>query len=195
MDFVITKVNGKDITEHADALRAFETSPEPILVEVRRSGSCLHNSALMSTAVQTEELDRVIYELPECEIDDDDDDIEFLLNDSLDYEVVTLNKKNGESLGLNLCFSEAEPQEEAASKSECFVFIDSVAKDGLAERDGRIRPGDQVLQVNGVSLTTQQQAKTLFAESESLQEVTILVSRFASKVKFNPCDIYKTKIR
>ncbi|XP_059489662.1 PDZ domain-containing RING finger protein 4 isoform X2 [Neocloeon triangulifer] len=181
MDFVITKVNGQDITEHSEALRAFETSPEPILVEVRRSGSSCLNS-LMSTAVQTDDLDRVIYEIPECELDDDDDEIEFLLNDSLDYEVVTLNKCKGEPLGLNLTFSNlGEAEDEAASKCECLVFIESVAKDGVADKDGRVRAGDQVLQVNGVSVTSQQQASGLFAETESLNEVTLLVSRFAAK--------------
>jgi hypothetical protein len=72
-------VNGRDVNEHADALKAFETSSEPILVEVQRS-SCLRGT-VMSTVVQTEQMDKEAAEL------DEDDEVEFILNEALDYEV------------------------------------------------------------------------------------------------------------
>ena len=74
------QVNGRDVREHADALRAFETAPEPIVVEVRRTGL---SGSLISTAVQTETPIAGI-----CDQDEDDEDeLEFILDDAFDYEV------------------------------------------------------------------------------------------------------------
>lgn len=74
------QVNGRDVREHADALRAFETAPEPIVVEVRRTGL---PGNFVSTAVQTETPNAVV-----CDPDEDDEDeLEFILDDAFDYEV------------------------------------------------------------------------------------------------------------
>ena len=45
-------------------------------------------------------------------------------------------------LGLTLCY-----EDEAASPATTEIFIDDIAPTGLAARDGRLRLGDQIVQV------------------------------------------------
>lgn len=45
----------------------------------------------------------------------------------------------------------------------------------MAFRDGRLRAGDQILQVNGRDVTTKDETESLFAENRNA--VTLLVSR------------------
>ena len=47
-----------------------------------------------------------------------------------------------ERLGLTLCYED----EDEEGKTE--IFIDDIHPDGLAARDGRLRLGDQIIQVN-----------------------------------------------
>ncbi|KAF4532797.1 hypothetical protein B566_EDAN002647 [Ephemera danica] len=204
-------VNGQDVSRssHEDAVRAFQSADEPIVVEVLRRAqpSAVHNGSsvpsngghgavssprcetagagspeLVSTAVQTdwmgawelsdtqETLNNAppthMYVIPEAEPDESYEE-EDLAQEIMDYEEVTLQKSGGrgERLGLTLCYSSV-PSEADDDVPDTEVFISAVEHGGVASRDGRLREGDQILQVNGVDVTTKEQAEALFAASK-----------------------------
>lgn len=80
-------------------------------------------------------------------------------------------------MGVSVCYSSAGEEDEL----ECFVG--GVAEGSVAARDGRIRRGDQVLQLNGETLTGQVQAQRLFAEADLATTVTLLLSRLPPQVR------------
>ncbi|KAK5639082.1 hypothetical protein RI129_011574 [Pyrocoelia pectoralis] len=169
MEFIILKVNGTDISSfsYEDAVNAFLSAREPIVVEVKRrecesSGcdtACL--SKCMSTAVQTDlsGLNRL-----------EETSFEYLSND-IDFEEVTLRKCNGnEKLGLTVCYSSGSDVDTYTE-----VYIQNIAPNSVAHCDGRLRQGDQILQVNGKDVTNKDETESLFAENP--KAVTLLVSR------------------
>jgi ligand of Numb protein X 3/4 len=55
------------------------------------------------------------------------------------------------------------------------VFIADINTESVAGIDGRLRKGDQILQVNGRDVTNREETELLFAENKNA--VTLLVSR------------------
>ena len=53
----------------------------------------------------------------------------------------------GELLGLTLCYED----EDEEGNTE--IFIDDIHPEGLAAKDGRLRLGDQIIQVGGRRIT------------------------------------------
>ncbi|XP_033214476.1 E3 ubiquitin-protein ligase PDZRN3 isoform X2 [Belonocnema kinseyi] len=216
MDFIILKVNGKDVSNssHEDAVRCFQLAEEPIIVEVLRrhpsqvvpakdedkstqdkeektkimtasatsasDDSTLHDVtnettiSLVSTAVQTDWAGLIEDEdlLPETAEEQINGSFEDFLAHDIDFEEVTLRKSgSAEKLGLTVCYSSASGSEEADTE----VYISEIVPESLAARDGRLREGDQILQVNGRDVANKEQTENLFAETNNA--VTILVSR------------------
>jgi C-terminal processing protease CtpA/Prc len=89
---------------------------------------------------------------------------------------VTLNKDKGESLGLSLSFGSEDEEE------ECEVFVGGLMEKGVAAKDGRVREGDQVLQVDGISLTSRPQAEHIMVHTDLAESVTLLLSRMTEQV-------------
>lgn len=104
---------------------------------------------------------------------------------------VTLIKKDSSSsepLGITVCgndffkeydesFKPVITSEDAANEAnlEENVFISEIQADSLAEKDGRLRRGDQVLRINGIDIKSKKHAETVFTENGT--SVTLLVSR------------------
>lgn len=65
---------------------------------------------------------------------------------SLATEVVTLNVDDCRSLGITIVGHTNGPQ------GDCGIFVGCVKKRGVAERCGRIEPGDLILEVNEIDL-------------------------------------------
>ncbi|KAF5270812.1 hypothetical protein FQA39_LY08329 [Lamprigera yunnana] len=161
-------VNGTDISSfcYEDAVNAFLSAREPIVVEVKRRGSesacdTASMSKCMSTAVQTDlsGLNRLEETSFEC------------LSNDIDFEEVTLRKCNGnEKLGLTVCYSSGSDVDTYTE-----VYIQNIALNSVAHCDGRLREGDQILQVNGKDVTNKEETESLFAENP--KAVTLLVSR------------------
>lgn len=63
------------------------------------------------------------------------------------------------------------------------MYISDILADSVAARDGRLRQGDQILQVNGRDVSTRDDTEQLFAENKNA--VTLLVSRCL----FTVCDL------
>ena len=55
------------------------------------------------------------------------------------------------------------------------IFIDDIHPEGLAAQDGRLRLGDQIIQINGVDVKTKTQAQEIFVTSSG--DISFLVAR------------------
>lgn len=89
--------------------------------------------------------------------------------ESLEFEEVTLKRnKSCERIGLTLCYGNGDNE-------ETDIFVSEVEATSLADQNGRIWAGDQILQINGVDVHTRNQAIELFQKNK--QTVTLLLAR------------------
>ncbi|XP_037925764.1 slo-interacting protein 1-like isoform X1 [Hermetia illucens] len=120
----------------------------------------------------------------------------------IDIEEVTLRKsRSDEKLGLTVSYSsvngstsisasdEDEPdsdniigdqEEENVNENNddntCGdIYICDILPDSIAARDGRLRQGDQIIQINGKDILNKDETQSLFAENKN--SITLLVSR------------------
>lgn len=96
---------------------------------------------------------------------------------------------SNEHLGLTVCYSQtvgsssgntnsnnSNANTEDTNDSCTEVYISDIQPNSIAGRDGRLRQGDQILQVNGKDVTNKKETETLIAENNNA--VTLLVSRY-----------------
>ncbi|KRT85749.1 PDZ domain-containing protein, partial [Oryctes borbonicus] len=171
MDFIILKINGTDVSSfpHEDAVRTFLAAHEPIVVEIKRrivdssADNRILQSNTVSVAVQTDICgtiwpDENVIDCPE-----------------IDLEEVTLRKfSSDEKLGLTVCYSSGSELDTCTE-----VYIRDIVPQSVADLDGRLRQGDQILQVNGKDVANKEETECLFAENR--KAVTLLVSRCYTK--------------
>ncbi|XP_064631987.1 E3 ubiquitin-protein ligase PDZRN3-like isoform X3 [Lineus longissimus] len=220
------QVNGQDLSKssHEEAVEAFRTAKEPIVVEVLRrvsppgsqpktnSKMKSRSPALVSIGTQTDELieNGAFYGLsrpptpppalynfqgnglyqpssrqpvafsPSAEMGltdiemangcfDYDDAFEDDRAFDMEYEEVTLHRANSEEkIGLTLCYGAAEDE-------VTDIFISEIEPYSIAAQDGRIREGDQILQINGQDVHSREQAIFLFSQNRS--DITLLLAR------------------
>merc|ERR1711892_1140793 len=95
---------------------------------------------------------------------------EKLIFPDFEYEKIDLKRANPtERLGLTLCYEDDD--EEGNTE----IFIDDIHPEGLAARDGRLRLGDQIIQIDGVSLKSKQKAQEMFIAITG--DISLLVVR------------------
>lgn len=70
------------------------------------------------------------------------DESQFQDEEAFEYLMLDLNKVPGQGLGLSI----------VGRRNDKGVFVSDVVKGGVAEADGRLLPGDQILSVNGEDL-------------------------------------------
>ncbi|XP_034139301.1 slo-interacting protein 1 isoform X3 [Drosophila guanche] len=112
------------------------------------------------------------------------------LEPEIDIEEITLVKtiddSTTEKLGINVCcngyqasnidISRGDVISEEADVDVCEdVFISDIDPEGIAQRDGRLRRGDQILRINGMDVKSKEEVETQIAGSTFA--VTLLVSR------------------
>ncbi|XP_057711929.1 PDZ domain-containing RING finger protein 4 [Corythoichthys intestinalis] len=86
------------------------------------------------------------------------------------YEEVELSKQNTqEKLGLTLCYRTDEEEDMA-------IYVSQVEPHSLAARDGRIKNGDRILQINGHVVQDREKAVSLLA-GENAKSIVLLVTR------------------
>ncbi|XP_072026157.1 E3 ubiquitin-protein ligase PDZRN3-like isoform X2 [Amphiura filiformis] len=84
----------------------------------------------------------------------------------MEYEEIVLCRNSGsDKLGLTLCYGQED---------DIGIFISEVDPNFIAGEDGRIKEGDQILQINGEDVHNKDQALELFAQQV---ETTMLVCR------------------
>ncbi|XP_018326054.1 E3 ubiquitin-protein ligase PDZRN3 isoform X2 [Agrilus planipennis] len=174
-------VNGTDVSTfpHEDAVRAFLTAEEPIVVELKRrvletNNSSTSTSSSLSCDTQTTPCSCLVSTAVQTDISGiawmEDPSLESFTHD-IDLEEVTLRKcSSDEKLGLTVCYSSGS---EVDTYTE--VYIREIAPHSVAERDGRLKQGDQILQVNGKDVSNKEETESLFAENN--KAVTLLISR------------------
>ncbi|KAJ8382830.1 hypothetical protein SKAU_G00036080 [Synaphobranchus kaupii] len=90
--------------------------------------------------------------------------------DEFEYEEVELCRLNSqEKLGLTLCYR-TDDEEDIA------IYVSEVGPNSIAARDGRIREGDRILQINGQDVQDREEAVTMLS-SEVCGNVVLLVAR------------------
>ncbi|KAJ8008776.1 hypothetical protein DPEC_G00081930, partial [Dallia pectoralis] len=154
---VVNVCTQTDITfEHIMALAKLRpaTPPVPDICPFLLSDSC--------HSIHTIEHD--FYECPEflpADVERPDD---------YEYEEVELCRINSqEKLGLTLCYRTDDEEDTA-------IYVSQVGANSIAARDGRIRAGDRILQVNGCDIQDRQKAVALLSSEES-RSIVLLVTR------------------
>ncbi|MCI4375168.1 hypothetical protein PGIGA_G00106210 [Pangasianodon gigas] len=199
----IMEVNGKDLSNatHEQAVEAFRTAKEPIMVQVLRRTprpkpagpegdaqltdistqtdiTFQHIMALSKLPASTPPvLDQYI--LPEGhspghEYFDPNDYLETMQQDmereELEYEEVDLYRTNiQDKLGLTVCYRTDD-------EDETGIYVSEIDPNSIAARDGRIREGDRIIQINGIEVQNREEAVALLTSEEN-QNVCLLVAR------------------
>ncbi|XP_066523793.1 PDZ domain-containing RING finger protein 4-like isoform X2 [Hoplias malabaricus] len=90
--------------------------------------------------------------------------------DELEYEEVELCRLNSqEKLGLTLCYR-TDDEEDIA------IYVSEIGPNSIAARDGRIREGDRILQINGQDVQDREEAVAVLT-SEECRNIVLLVAR------------------
>ncbi|KAH8255066.1 hypothetical protein KR038_003795, partial [Drosophila bunnanda] len=113
------------------------------------------------------------------------------LEPEIDIEEITLTKAvindNTNDIGIYICSSGYQPSNiDATNKGDQIicndtegvcedVFISGIEPKSIAQNDGRLRQGDQILRINGMDVKNKEEA--VLKISESSTAVTLLVSR------------------
>uniref|UniRef100_A0A3Q0T5E9 RING-type E3 ubiquitin transferase n=1 Tax=Amphilophus citrinellus TaxID=61819 RepID=A0A3Q0T5E9_AMPCI len=200
----IIEVNGKDLSKatHDQAVEAFRTAKEPIMVQVLRRApypkvvSPAADTQVTDISTQTDitlqhimaltnlppssppmtELEEYLLpeEHPPGHVYFDPDFLEGIQQDiereELEYEEVDLYRDNiQDKLGLTICYR-TDDEDEAG------IYISEIDPNSIAAKDGRIREGDKIIQINGVEIQNREDAVALLT-SESNQNISLLVAR------------------
>ncbi|XP_031420834.1 PDZ domain-containing RING finger protein 4-like isoform X2 [Clupea harengus] len=90
--------------------------------------------------------------------------------DDFEYEEVELCRLSSqEKLGLTLCYRTDEEDDNA-------IYVSEVGPNSIAARDGRIREGDRILQINGQDVQDREEAVAVLS-SEDCRNIMLLVAR------------------
>lgn len=199
------QVNGKDLSKatHDQAVEAFRTAKEPIMVQVLRraprpkpmgpSGEAQvvdistqtditfqHIMALSKLPTSSPPVDVLEqYLLPEGhspahEYFDPNDFLEGMQHElereELEYEEVELFRTNiQDKLGLTVCYRTDD-------EDETGIYVTEIDPNSIAAKDGRIRQGDRIIQINGIEIQNREEAVALLT-SEEHPNVCLLLAR------------------
>ncbi|KAM6896027.1 PDZ domain-containing RING finger protein 4 [Lycodopsis pacificus] len=87
-----------------------------------------------------------------------------------EYEEVELCRRNSlEKLGLTLCYRTDDEEDSG-------IYVSQVEPNSIAARDGRIKEGDRILQINGCEVQDREKAVALLS-SEEARSIILLVTR------------------
>ncbi|XP_066525257.1 PDZ domain-containing RING finger protein 4 [Hoplias malabaricus] len=90
--------------------------------------------------------------------------------DEFEYEEVELCRLNSqEKLGLTLCYRTDDEEDTA-------IYVSQVGPNSIAARDGRIKEGDRILQINGHDVQNKEEAVALLS-NEDTRNIVLLVTR------------------
>ncbi|XP_051932021.1 E3 ubiquitin-protein ligase PDZRN3-B isoform X3 [Hippocampus zosterae] len=203
--YEVCQVNGKDLSKatHDQAVEAFRTANDPIMVQVLRRApapkpiSPTADTQLLDTSTQTDiTLQHMMplatlpppappvtvlqdYLLPEGhppghEYFDPNDFLDGINQDiereELEYEEVDLYRANiQDKLGMTICYR-TDDEDEAG------IYISEIDPNSIAAKDGRIREGDKIVQINGIEIQNREDAVVLLT-SEGNQNISLLVAR------------------
>ncbi|XP_045850376.1 PDZ domain-containing protein 4 isoform X2 [Meles meles] len=202
---VMLQVNGKELSKlsQEQTLEALRSSKEPLVIQVlRRSprlrgdGSC-HELQLVDSGTQTDITfehimalgklrpptpPMVILEPPPIS-HEYYDPAEFMEGgpqeadrmDELEYEEVELYKSSHrDKLGLMVCYRTDDEE-------DLGIYVGEVNPNSIAAKDGRIREGDRIIQINGVDVQNREEAVAILSQEENTN-ISLLVARPESQL-------------
>ncbi|KAG8516840.1 E3 ubiquitin-protein ligase PDZRN3 [Galemys pyrenaicus] len=198
--YEVCQVNGRDLSRatHEQAVEAFRSAQEPIVVQVLRRGPrprppLAAAEPLVDAATQTDitfqhilALSKVptpppglgAFLLPEeppvHEFYDAGDYMGDLPQDmdreELELEEVDLCRRSSrDKLGLTVCYRTDEEE-------DLGIYVSEIDPNSIAAKDGRIREGDRIIQINGIEVQNREEAVALLSSDES-RNVSLLVAR------------------
>ncbi|XP_029472402.1 PDZ domain-containing RING finger protein 4 isoform X2 [Rhinatrema bivittatum] len=206
----IIEVNGKDLSKatHEEAVEAFRTAKEPIVVQVLRrtpinkTHGNSQEAQFMDVSTQTDITFEHIMALAKLRPSTPPvpDICPFLLSDSchslhpMEHEfydgneyLSTINAdadrtedfeceevelcrvSSQEKLGLTVCYRTDDEEDTG-------IYVSEVDPNSIAARDGRIREGDRILQINGQDVQNREEAVALLS-SDECKKIVLLVAR------------------
>ncbi|NXQ81310.1 PZRN3 ligase, partial [Nyctibius grandis] len=198
------QVNGKDLSKatHEQAVEAFKTAKEPIVVQVLRRTPRTkvftpHESQLVDVGTQTDiTFEHIMalskmgsptppvsvldpYLLPEDhpsvhEYYDPNDYMggihQEMDRDELELEEVDLHRVNSQDkLGLTVCYRTDD-------EDDMGIYVSEIDPNSIAAKDGRLREGDRIIQINGIEVQNREEAVALLTSEES-KNISLLVAR------------------
>ncbi|XP_070829189.1 PDZ domain-containing RING finger protein 4-like isoform X1 [Chaetodon trifascialis] len=90
--------------------------------------------------------------------------------EEFEYEEVELCRLSSqEKLGLTLCYRTDEEEDVA-------IYVSEISPNSIAARDGRIREGDRILQINGQDVQDREEAMAALSNDEC-RNIVLLVAR------------------
>ncbi|XP_008056942.2 LOW QUALITY PROTEIN: E3 ubiquitin-protein ligase PDZRN3 [Carlito syrichta] len=201
--YEVCQVNGKDLSRatHDQAVEAFKTAKEPIVVQVLRRTPRTKmftpstESQLVDTGTQTDiTFEHIMaltkmsspsppvlnpYLLPEehpsaHEYYDPNDymgDIHQEMDrEELELEEVDLYRMNSQDkLGLTVCYRTDD-------EDDIGIYISEIDPNSIAAKDGRIREGDRIIQINGIEVQNREEAVALLTSEEN-KNFSLLIAR------------------
>ncbi|XP_069822966.1 E3 ubiquitin-protein ligase PDZRN3 isoform X3 [Dendropsophus ebraccatus] len=202
--YEVCQVNGKDLSRatHDQAVEAFKTAKEPIVVQVLRRTprtkmySPPSDVQMMDTCTQTDitfehimaltkmnspspsvsALDPYLlneeHSSPHEYFDPNDfmgglpQDID---RDELELEEIDLYRVNSQDkLGLTVCYRTDD-------EDDMGIYVSEIDPNSIAAKDGRIREGDRIIQINGIDVHNHEEAVALLTSED--RNVFLLVAR------------------
>ncbi|XP_073500874.1 E3 ubiquitin-protein ligase PDZRN3 isoform X4 [Phyllobates terribilis] len=202
--YEVCQVNGKDLSRatHDQAVEAFKTAKEPIVVQVlrRTPRTKMYNAPsdvqMMDTGTQTDitfehimaltkmnstspsvsALDPYLineeHSSPHEYFDPNDfmgglpQDID---RDELELEEIDLYRLNSQDkLGLTVCYRTDD-------EDDMGIYVSEIDPNSIAAKDGRIREGDRIIQINGIDVHNHEEAVALLTSEDT--NVFLLVAR------------------
>ncbi|NWU31682.1 PZRN3 ligase, partial [Dyaphorophyia castanea] len=199
------QVNGKDLSKatHEQAVEAFKTAKEPIVVQVLRRAprakafAPAHDPQLVDVGTQTDiTFEHIMalskmgsptppvpvldpYMLPEDhpsvhEYYDPNDYMggihQEMDRDELELEEVDLHRVNSQDkLGLTVCYRTDD-------EDDMGIYVSEIDPNSIAAKDGRLREGDRIIQINGIEVQNREEAVALLSSEES-KNISLLVAR------------------
>ncbi|XP_018580920.2 PDZ domain-containing protein 4-like [Scleropages formosus] len=90
--------------------------------------------------------------------------------DELEYEEVELYKsRQQDKLGLTVCYRTDDEE-------DLGIYVGEVNPNSIAAKDGRIREGDRILQINGVDIQNREEAVAILTREDSTN-ISLLLAR------------------
>ncbi|XP_012890785.1 PREDICTED: PDZ domain-containing protein 4 isoform X1 [Dipodomys ordii] len=208
---VMLQVNGKELSRlsQEQTLEALRASKEPLVIQVLRRSprlrgdSSCHDLQLVDSGTQTDitfehimALGKlrpptppmgilepyVLSELPPIS-HEYYDPAEFMEGgpqeadrmDELEYEEVELYKSSHrDKLGLMVCYRTDDEE-------DLGIYVGEVNPNSIAAKDGRIREGDRIIQINGMDVQNREEAVAILSQEENTN-ISLLVARPESQL-------------
>ncbi|XP_035306042.1 PDZ domain-containing protein 4 isoform X3 [Cricetulus griseus] len=202
---VMLQVNGKELSKlsQEQTLEALRASKEPLVIQVLRRSprlrgdSSCHDLQLVDSGTQTDitfehimALGKLRPPTPPMGILEPPpisheyyDPAEFMEGgpqeaermDELEYEEVELCKNSHQDkLGLMVCYRTDDEE-------DLGIYVGEVNPNSIAAKDGRIREGDRIIQINGMDVQNREEAVAILSQEENTN-ISLLVARPESQL-------------